>query len=529
MADIMSAVSAAVLAAALMFTVTGQIHMLQQNSYFISRYTLYLKGDFSYQTVFSFIASAATAALAAAMPWKGIPLLAFALVSSFFRCASAVSGQKKAKKPLVFTARVRRLYAASGVLLAIAYLLFMIFSVSMTLYVYIMSALLFLSPFYVILLNIIMMPAEKAVNAYYINDARKILASRPELKVIGVTGSFGKTSTKYALGRLLGEKYNVLITPGSFNTLLGVVRTVRERLTPATQVFVVEMGAKRPGDIKEICDLVKPQLGVITSIGGQHLSTFGSIENITKTKFELYDAVEKNGGTVFLNFDNEYIRAEAARRSGKTVSYGTSDAAQVFASDISASSAGSAFALNASGERFDIKTRLLGTHNVCNIAGAAAVCLHLGMGQRDIKYAAQLLESVEHRLELHPFIGGSVLIDDSYNSNPVGCIEAVNVLASFEGRKKIAVTPGVIELGEEEYSVNYRLGEAMCQKADEIILVGEKRAVPMLDAAKAAHFDSERLHVVPTFAAAMELLRGMCGKDTAVLFENDLPDNYEKQ
>ncbi len=504
--------------------------MLQQNSYFISRYAEYLKGVAFTDTVPPLVFTSVVVVFTITKIWLCIPLLVFCVLAGFFRCAAISGGQKKAKKPVVFTPRVRRMYATAAVLLVITYLLFIVFRLDMAILIYILSGLLLFTPLFVILINIMNTPIEKAINRCYINDAKKILASRPDLKIIGVTGSFGKTSTKYVLGRMLSEKYNVTITPGSFNTLLGVVRTIREHLTPATQVFVVEMGAKNVGDIKEICDLVKPQMGVITSVGPQHLSTFGSIENVVKTKFELYGAVEKNGGTMFLNFDNDYIREEAAGRKGNIVTYGAkSGGADVRAGDIRSSSAGSKFELHCGGESMDIETRLLGVHNVCNIAAAAAVCLKLGMQPADIKYAAQMLKSVEHRLELRKFIGGAVLIDDSYNSNPEGCLEAVNVLSSFDGKKKVVVTPGVIELGDEEYEVNYRFGEAMAEKCDVMILVGEKRAVPMLDAARKSGFDEENLYVVKTFAEAMEKLRRICDKDTAVLFENDLPDNYEKQ
>ena len=151
------------------------------------------------------------------------------------------------------------------------------------------------------------------------------------------------------------------------------------------------------------------------------------------------------------------------------------------------------------------------------------------MSTDDIKCAAFMLESVEHRLQLRRYINGSVLIDDSYNSNPEGCIEAANVLASFAGKRRIIVTPGVIELGEREYDVNYHFGEVMAKSADDIILVGEKRAAPMKDAIEKSGFDGERLYVVNTFKEAAAKFSSMCGSDTVILFENDLPDNYEKQ
>ena len=171
-------------------------------------------------------------------------------------------------------------------------------------------------------------------------------------------------------------------------------------------------------------------------------------------------------------------------------------------------------------------TRLLGRHSVLNILAAAAVGFHLGLTDSEVKYAVSQLKPVAHRLELKPFLNGAVLIDDAYNANPEGCLEAVRVLGSFEGLKKIIVTPGLVELGEKEYDCNYQLGLAAGKTCDVVILVGEKRAVPMADAVATLDFPKENLHIVKSFAEAMELLRRIADKNSAVLFENDLPDNY---
>ena len=164
-----------------------------------------------------------------------------------------------------------------------------------------------LQPFLVLLVNWINRPVEQAIDRHYVQDAARILRQMPELTVIGVTGSYGKTSVKYFLNTLLSSRYNVLQTPGNYNTTLGVVRTIREYMKPFHEIFICEMGAREIGDIKEICDLVHPDHGIITSVGPQHLQSIHTIENIIKTKFELADAVPSEG-KVFLNYDNEYIR-----------------------------------------------------------------------------------------------------------------------------------------------------------------------------------------------------------------------------
>ena len=149
-------------------------------------------------------------------------------------------------------------------------------------------------------------PVENAINKKYYDEAASILASMPGLKVVGITGSYGKTSTKHYLNRILSEKYNVIMTPGSFNTPMGVIRTIREMMKPYNDLFIVEMGAKNIGDIKEICDLVHPQMGIVTAVGPQHLESFKTIENVQRTKFELVDALPADGFAV-VNNDFQYI------------------------------------------------------------------------------------------------------------------------------------------------------------------------------------------------------------------------------
>ncbi len=240
-----------------------------------------------------------------------------------------------------------------------------------------------LTPFVTLLAWLINQPMENAVTSRYIRDARRRLEERPDLMVIGITGSYGKTSTKNFLHALLSARYNVLMTPESFNTTLGVVRTVRERLQPSHQVLLAEMGAKNPGDIREICDLVHPGYGVITAIGEQHLETFQTVENIIATKFELADAVPA-GGAVFLNADNAYIRERLAAHppAAKAVTYGAeaeSEAAYT-ARDREVGPRGSSFTVRApSGEEERFETRLLGAHNIQNLIGCIAVAHTLGI------------------------------------------------------------------------------------------------------------------------------------------------------
>ena len=248
-----------------------------------------------------------------------------------------------------------------------------------------------------------------------------------------------------------------------------------------------------------------------------------SIENVFKTKFELADAVAKNNGLTFVNGDSKEI---IDRINGDYKIYGTNKDFEFFAENISYGRYGSEFDVTLGDEKIHLTTKLLGLHSIIDIVGAVALSYSLGVNANDIKYAVASLKPAEHRLEMKNFTANSILIDDAYNSNPEGCLEAVNVLGSFEGMKKVIVTPGLVELGEKEYECNYALGKKAAEKCDVIILVGKNRSKPMQDAVNDSDFNKENLHVVSSFKEAMEIYSAIADNNTVVLFENDLPDNY---
>ena len=377
-----------------------------------------------------------------------------------------------------------------------------------------------------LLANVINIPIEKAGKAYYVSQAKKIINNMPDLIVIGVTGSYGKTSTKFFLEKILSKKYEVLATPKNYNTTLGVVKTIKEYLKPTHQIFICEMGAERLGEIKEICDIVKPKYGIITAIGPQHLETFKSLKNIIKTKFELADAVRDNGGKVFLNFDNEYIAKHDIKQ--EFASYGINDKQLDFAGlEIVTSSRGSDFKIHDKADKKTVSynTKLIGAHNVINIVGAVAAAKELGVSLDDAVRQVKQIESVEHRLQLTRKNGFNI-IDDSYNSNPVSSKKAVDTLAQFDG-VKILVTPGMIELGKDERDYNYEFGKYAADYCDYVFLVNSRQAEYIYDGLKSKKYDESKIYRVssPTEAVDKALKLGI-KEEITILLENDLPDNY---
>ncbi len=508
-------------AATSVFTITRQFQMLQQNSYFPSRYWGWLKDNFSYISVFVFFISSAIFCLRLYL----LQMIFIAFIFGF-SVTEAIALQKKSIKKLVFTARIKRLYGAA---IAVNLLFIIIYIISpQSLIGGISSVLLFLvaliSPILTFISWAITLPIEKGFTKWYINDAKKILKSHPNLKVIGITGSYGKTTTKFILTRILSEKFNTVCTPQSFNTPMGVVRTIREMLKPQTEIFVCEMGAKNVGDIKEICDIAMPDYAMITSVGAQHLETFRSVRNVFNTKFELADAVAKRGGKCFVNGDS----AEIINRINPSdfLVYGTDKSFDFKAENITYGKNGSEFEINLEGETLKLNSRLLGLHSIINIVGAVGIAHTLGVSNDDIRFAVASLKPYEHRLEMKPSVAGSIMIDDAYNANPEGSVEAVRVLGSFDGMKKVIITPGLIELGEKEYDCNYTLGLEAAKICDIIILVGKNRSKPLADAVNSTEFGSENLFIANSFMEAMEIYTRFADSNTALLVENDLPDNY---
>lgn len=502
------------------------LQMFQQNSYRNARFWRWLKKNFaSTQRLVNLACCFILASNLLDSRANALIVTIVAIVNSYFLLS------RKSKLPLVFTKRVWRLYTVSAVLSSAITVLSMAYVpvrplASLTLIT--IFLLCFGSWAIVMLANIILIPVEKHINNGFINDAKRILASMPDLKIVGITGSYGKTSTKHYLHRILSEKYDTLMTPGSFNTPMGVVRTIREHLKPYNEVFICEMGAKQKGDIKEICDIVNPEMGIVTAVGPMHLETFKSIENVQSTKFELVDALPQSGLAV-INNDFEMC-ANRPVANTNAVRYGVTNhkGADYVAENIHYSSQGTDFdILGPDNWSIHLSTKLLGECNVSDILAAVCIARALGVEDDKIKYAVASIERVEHRLSIKTTPGGVTIIDDAFNSNPAGSKMAVDVLAHFTDGKRIIVTPGMIELGSEQFNLNKVLGQHIGNNLDVAIIVGEYNRAALVEGVQSTDFDLSNLHTVATFNDAQKLLQSMLAKGDTVLYENDLPDTFK--
>ncbi|MDE5875796.1 MAG: UDP-N-acetylmuramoyl-tripeptide--D-alanyl-D-alanine ligase, partial [Muribaculaceae bacterium] len=382
----------------------------------------------------------------------------------------------------------------------------------------------------VMLSVVILMPVEELINRKYWNEAASILKSMPDLKIVGITGSYGKTSTKHYLERILSEEFDVLMTPGSYNTPMGVIRTVREMMKPYYKIFICEMGAKQKGDIKEICDLVHPHYGIITAVGPMHLETFKSIENVQSTKFELVDALPSDGLAV-VNDDFEYC-ANREVTNVKTVRYSVSDRgdsrADYVAENIRYSSEGTQFTVKGpDGYELELKTSLVGDCNISNLLAAVIMAKKFGMSDGKIKRGVAGIAQVEHRLSIKRTPGGVTIIDDAFNSNPTGSAMALDVLNSFREGRRIVVTPGMIELGAEQFALNEKLGEKISETSDIAIVVGLYNREALTSGIRKGGFNEKNLYMVESFDMAQKVLSEILQKGDTILYENDLPDSFK--
>ncbi len=554
---IISAIAAII---AYRYTLIYNLHMFQLNGYKNKEHINWLKKYKKRQWVLG--AALVLGALDIALPGAVtdmITLLWFFLIVVVYQALCGMSQ----KKPLVYTARVKRLVAAVialDVILFFAAVAFMAWRSGLFNAISVSSGafgrLLLYDTFYngyftvaridgllliivgfkfisCVIANIVNKPIESGVNRHFINDAKRKLKSYGPPVIIGVTGSYGKTSVKYYLGELLKVKYNVCITPESYNTPMGVVRTIREHMKPGTEVFVCEMGARHVGDIKELCDLVHPDHGIITSIGPQHLETFFTMDNIINTKYELADALPKEG-MLFLNGDNEFVCGNSGKYANAIMYHGAGsgpddkpDAGRkgYHAENVTLSPQGTFFdVITPQGERESFRMSLIGSHNLENVVGAITVAHSMGIALKDLKIPVRRLKSVPHRLELKRQ-GGLNIIDDAYNSNPAGSKAALDTLAMFDGTK-IMITPGMVELGDKEEQYNYEFGAHAAEVCDHLLLVGRDRVEPIRRGAldKGKNCDIRVFaHFEEAFSYAVQL---QCDTQKYILIENDLPDNY---
>ena len=517
------------------------VHIMQLNSYNVDQQLLWYKqhkNDFL-PNVLLFILSILWLLLSynifSIVIYMGIIIDLLVLLIEYF--------PRKQKKPLVWTKRVIRLFILMVVLFMMLLIPFILYkdNNALTLYLFITA----LAPMVCLVAFLIMTPIENGIRKKYAKEATKILKQNNDLYTIGITGSFGKTSVKYYLSTILKSKYNVCFTKGSFNTPMGATLTIKNDLKSYDEIFVCEMGARRVGDIKEMCDIVLPKAAIITEVADQHLDTFKNIDNVLKTKLELADYVVGNDITTYnrfnkiilVNGDNQIIKdyignkyADYITGNNKTIytfGFNKDNDYNVEVLDIDHHGTSFRFIDNVNNQKYDFKTILVGRHNVLNLCSAIAMATLLEVNIDDIRYSIEKIVPVAHRLEIKRITDNQIIIDDAYNANIKGSKYALEVMSYFKDYKKVLITPGIVELGDKQYELNKQFAIDATKVCDYILVVANANKKALLDGLKESNYSEYNYFHFDSFNEAYSYANiNIKDEKKVILIENDLPDNY---
>ncbi len=452
--------------------------------------------------------------------------------------------RKNMKKKLVATDRAKRIFfpAYAIMVLLSAWVFVPLAPYNMLPWPWVV--LLQLIPFVLKWTNSLMNSFESIVQKVYWNEARqKIVTLKPV--IIGITGSFGKTSVKHILGHILGANAPTLITPGSVNTLMGITRVIREQLSEEHKYFVVEMGAYGPGSIEKLCELCPPDFAIITSIGHAHYERFKSLEVVSRAKYEIAEAVlnnTENGKVVIHERTLKFPYARAMKldnrarfivcgdppeidvKKRKDVSYLEKDDVHILL--VEQQSKGLAIKFTYDGKTYNLEPHLYGIHHGHNTVLAASCAMAMGIDIGKIQLCMRSLPQIAHRLEVKPRPEEKyTLIDDSYNSNPIGFRSALELMTIMGGGRKILITPGMVELGIAHDEAHEQIGYYAAQICDIVVVVKPDRIRSFVKAVKEK---GKELLTFESFQAASEWLEANREEGDIVLIENDLPDMYER-
>jgi UDP-N-acetylmuramoyl-tripeptide--D-alanyl-D-alanine ligase len=421
--------------------------------------------------------------------------LLFLIILYFSECAKVLIDffKKTLKKPILTKKAVFLISAA--LILEISVLLILFLGVKEIIWgAFWLLVFDILTPVIISLIVFIFQPLTVLWRNKIIKKAKKKRAEFKDLLVIGITGSYGKTSTKEFLATILSEKFNVLKTKEHQNTEVGVSQCILNDLQPGHEIFICEMGAYQRGEIKLLADIARPKIGILTGINEQHLATFGSQKNIIKAKYELIESLPEDGLAIF-NGDSPYflelyqktmikkriysLQSSISRAIAKGKEEGLSSSLSgkppdIWAHNIRMEKDSVSFRAYLKDDSADFKVKVLGVQNVLNILGAVVVAKELGMSLEEIARVSQKIEPGQSGMQIKKGINGLNVIDATYSANPDGVIAHLDYLKTWPG-KKVIVMPCLIELGSSSKEVHRRIGQKIGEVCDLSIITTKER------------------------------------------------------
>lgn len=378
-----------------------------------------------------------------------------------------------------------------------------------------------LMPFISLISLVALLPIERLINLYFKKKAYDKL-TRCSPIIIAITGSYGKTSTKNILYEMLKKKYIVYKTEKSYNTVNGIAKSINNNLNITSEIAIFEVGISHVGDMKKIMGLVKPDYVIITDIGPQHLKTMKTIENIVNEKMSILNYLKDNGVAI-INSDSKYIQSYVIKQNINKIKVGIGKWADYRAKNISYNENGLNFSIESNKEKLNVKTKLLGRHNIYNIMFSTVVSLELGLSKTQIEEVITSLKPINNRLEVK-IEGDLTILNDGYNSNEVGFMNALEVL-SFYKKYRILITPGIVEGGESAEEINSKVAIYSMDVCDEVYLCDSVSTDYFVKIYKERGF--EKYKIMNNFKEAFDIVLNM-NKERVVLIENDITDIYKK-
>ncbi len=502
------------------------IHVLQQSGYDNKRLLRYIKGHYKFVYGVNELLP-----LVAILTIMIDPLLGFTLSSivlyyniRFFNVATSRYIEKLSLK---VTDRVKRLiisYTITNLIIAVILLLILPFTLIVNIIIT-LGALTYFMYVTLLIANQINQPIESRVRRQFQTAAKAKLANHRDLFVVGITGSYGKTSIKNIVGSVLSEIEPTLITPESYNTPNGLTITVNNFLNPFHKNFIAEMGAYYEGEINELVELVSPKVGIVSSIGPQHLETFKTMETIKRTKMELIEGLPSDGLGI-LNYDNEYIREYKIKNNVPVKYYSLeNEDADLYGYDVRYLDGKMSFKFKLNNQEYKVETKLLGVHNIQNIMAAILLAEYKEIEMDVVIDAIKRLKPVKNRLEYKYVNNNLSIIDDAFNSNPEGIREAIKILGNYEKKKRILITPGLIDLGAKTEEIHEDLGEYLTDYVDEVYIIGKLNRDALVKGIKRTNFDLDNVFECENFLDGYELATTQ-QVEKIILIANDLPDKF---
>ncbi len=520
------------------FTWRRSIHLMryfQQEEYDSRRFWAWIAANRAYDTHGGMVAvpvAVALAAAAALYPPATVGVALGGAVGLYAMARVETDPRVSGKKKLVMTQRARRIHRTAlitfGLFAALwtAGLLAAGQAYGPALAWGLAAALFQLVPASLMVAERLLAPGERRIQDGFLAEAKRILASVNPY-VIGITGSYGKTSTKTILGELLSADAPTFWPPKSINTPMGVTREIRERLKPHHKWAIAEMGAYNVGSIRRLCAITPPRAAIVTAVGIMHLERFGSPENVFVAKSELAQAVPADGVLVCNGDDPGARRMAKENPKATTLLYGfEGDDLDCKMTDVVTTAEGSTFCLHWKGATYPARTSLHGQPMLANLMAAFTTAAALGVHPDILLAVARTLKPVDNRLQVQD-TGRGTWIHDAYNSNPPGFSAALDVLAVMPGNRRILVTPGMVELGDQQAEQNQRIAAKAATICTHVYLVGDTNRTALEAGLREGGLPTSAVRWFAHRDEAFAALTADQADGDVVLIENDLPDLYE--